>query len=137
VRLVKYVVENDAVVLQIYNGLNYTLYVTLVVSNGTYTVAEPVVLKPMRINTIPVIGIENATIAQLYSPVTEYELGDYPIPINQYGFPLVTFTLSPGNLQAISAVQGGSNELITSLIAILLSASVIMIIILIQRGILK
>ncbi len=92
---------------------------------------------PNHITTIPIIGIENATIAQLYSPVIEYELGDYPIPINQYGFPLVTFTLSPGNSQAISVMQGGSSELITGLIAILLSASVIMMIILIQKGLLR
>ncbi|WP_243669068.1 hypothetical protein [Vulcanisaeta sp. JCM 16161] len=124
-------------VLQIYNGLNYTLYVTLVVGNGTYTIAKPIVLKPHHIMTIPVIGIENATIAQLYSPITDNELGDHPIPINQYGFPLATFALSHGNSQAISATQGESSELITGLIAVLLSASVIMMILLIQRGILR
>ncbi|GAB6946627.1 glycoside hydrolase [Vulcanisaeta sp. JCM 16161] len=137
VKLVKYVVKDDAVVLQIYNGLNYTLYVTLVVGNGTYTIAKPIVLKPHHIMTIPVIGIENATIAQLYSPITDNELGDHPIPINQYGFPLATFALSHGNSQAISATQGESSELITGLIAVLLSASVIMMILLIQRGILR
>ena len=130
-------VEDDAVVLQIYNGLNYTLYVTLVVSNGTYTIAKPIILRSHHITTIPVIGIENATIAQLYSPVTDSELGDHPILINQYGFPLVTFTLSHGNSQAITAMQGESNDLVTGLIAVLLSASVIMMIILIQRDLLR
>ncbi|GAB6944651.1 hypothetical protein JCM14467A_14330 [Vulcanisaeta sp. JCM 14467] len=137
IRLVKYVVEDNAVVLQIYNGLNYTLYVTLVVSNGTYTIAKPILLRPHHITTIPVIGIENATIAQLYSPVTDSELGDHSIPINQYGFPLVTLTLSHGNSQAITAMQGESNDLVTGLIAVLLSASVIMMVILIQRGLLR
>ena len=137
IKLVKYVVEDDAVVLQIYNGLNYTLYVTLVVSNGTYTIAKPIILRSHHITTIPVIGIENATIAQLYSPVTDSELGDHPILINQYGFPLVTFTLSHGNSQAITAMQGESNDLVTGLIAVLLSASVIMMIILIQRDLLR
>ena len=62
-RLVKYVDVNNVVVLQIYNGLNYTPYLTLVVSNGTYAIAKPVVLKPPQNNHNTCNGLENATVA--------------------------------------------------------------------------
>jgi len=125
VRLVKYVDVNNVVVLQIYNGLNYTLYLTLVVSNGTYAIAKSVVLKPHSMTTIPVIGIENATTAQLYSPVSENELGDHPIPINQYGFALITYKLSPGNSQATSNQVSTSNNLYVGMVITLITLSII------------
>jgi len=125
VRLVRYVVKDDTVVLKIYNGLNYTLYVTLVVSNGTYTIAKPIILKPHHLNTIPIRGIENATVAQLYSPVSDNELGDHPIPINQYGFALITYKLSPGNSQATSNQVSTSNNLYVGIVITLITLSII------------
>jgi hypothetical protein len=101
-----------------------------VVSNGTYAIAKSVVLKPHSIATIPVMGIENATVAQLYSPVSENELGDHPIPINQYGFALITYKLSPGNSQAASNQVSTSNNLYVGMVITLITLSIIILLML-------
>ncbi|MFB6470729.1 MAG: glycoside hydrolase family 57 protein [Vulcanisaeta sp. AZ3] len=130
VRLIRYTVTRDGVILTIYNGLNYTLYVTLVVSNGTYAVAKPIVLKPHHMNVMHIKGIRNATIIQLYSTVNDYELGDHPIPINQYGFPLITYHLSPSNSQ--TATQSNSENLDIA-ITVLITLSVLTAVMLLKK----
>nr|WP_069806773.1 glycoside hydrolase family 57 protein [Vulcanisaeta thermophila] len=135
VRLIRYEVEDCELVVQIYNGLNYTLHVNLVASNSTYSVSIPITLRPRHITTVPIMGITNVTTITLYSPVTDNELGAHLIPISSYGFPLRTFTIHTTSNTQCTVKGNGNNDTnpVAALTAFIAGALIIITALVIMR----
>ena len=108
-------IEGNNLEIKIYNGLNNTLHLVLVVSYNGGQISLPVVLSQGENNII--VKLPNATSMQftvsLYSPVTPSEVGLTLIPINNFGF-LITQTQLTATSSPVPLTSSSSTSTLSS-----------------------
>lgn len=117
-------IDNNNLKLTIYNGLNTTLHLLLVITSGKQQIELPVILQH-GVNKFKIKLAQNYTNAliSLYSPITSMQTGLTLIPINNYGFLITQYQLTPN-------ISTSNNEIYVIITFILAITSVIITILL-------
>ncbi|BCU67825.1 glycoside hydrolase [Sulfolobales archaeon HS-7] len=121
-------VDGRNVHVKIYNGLQESITVNVVVQAGPQNYSSLVTLHPgvnnvkIRISRPSLTSNEYKVI--LYAPVTEAEVGASPIPVSNYGFQITLVEFS-----ATSAIQGGNQSLFVVAIVLMIAAAVLLLIV--------
>ncbi len=99
-------VSNNHIKFSIYNGINHTVYLTVVVKYGNEQLVIPTVLRE-GLNKINIkVNNVNSTSLQiyLYSPVLKSEIGDTLIPITNYGFLIAQYSFNVSKSSSMNEI---------------------------------
>lgn len=124
IELLKVKSEGNKIKIDIYNGINSTLHLILVIKYNSTEIAFPIILNPGENEFKLPLRVGGTIDVLLYSPVTPQEVGLTLIPITNYGFLITSYQ--------VTITKGSSNEM-TILSTILGSIVALLIIIEIIR----
>ncbi|AWR96145.1 glycoside hydrolase [Acidianus sulfidivorans JP7] len=115
--------------LRIYNGINATLHLLLVITNGNQQIQLPITLSQGKNDfNIKIYNASSQVKIALYSPVSPSQVGLTLIPINNYGFSIAQYQVTADN-------STNSNETyLLPMITIIFVILVGLVIIMIKRG---
>ncbi|MEM4115586.1 MAG: glycoside hydrolase [Saccharolobus sp.] len=116
--------EGNKIRLSIYNGINNTLHLILVINYNSTETAIPITLNPGNNQFKIPLSISGKIEISLYSPVTPAEVGLTLIPISNYGFLIssnqVMVNKGPANnLELIYIIGGGSIAVLLAILEII------------------
>ncbi|WP_016730082.1 glycoside hydrolase family 57 protein [Saccharolobus islandicus] len=127
IRLQSVKLDGSNLKLSLYNGINTTVHLLLVITNGKQQIQLPIILSQGQNNfKIKIYNISSQLQIALYSPITPSQVGLTLIPINSYGFLVAQYQV---NLNKSTSSMG---TYLLTLIGILVLSAIIVIVM--KRG---